>query len=488
MDRRQCLASVAGAVAGLAGCGARPPSQGGGDPTQTERTRTDSTRTESAQTIGVGIATSRYLVRSFAQTPEQRAIDREQITPAAEVPDPLRGALRAARTGGYRTDEASRDLLAAVDRFRHNGGGYRFEPYVRLDGTPYAFDPTVPAFTAHLDTGVEDPPPARTVGPGDLDGLAEPVRAFVRTIGAFTVEVPRDEYRISVVPDDVDAFLDRYDYVRDPEDAGRIVTERVDPGPPYTISLRELTTEDLWGRPVVAAESLPVDLQRFVEDVVASDRRAPAQAPLRSEFRTDALPESYRDRLGPKAGPGSGPYVDLGGTPHAFRATEIHRDRIPVAVAAEPADRRSFTVRVGPSEADSKPAVAGPVEFRSAGALPSVLWIETGTERYLLDSDAYEAVRWSEGESGDVDRRIENVARASVAPGETLEATYAVPEAVPPGQYRAWGSVEVQWTEAGDDRRSPVRPYPFRVVVTVPEGSTTEPRRTRVEPQDVRTS
>lgn len=450
MDRRQYLRFVAGAVSGLAGCATGHPPGG-----------SDTTATPTGASIEVGLETFRYLVWSYAKPREHRTIRPDEITPVTEVPEPLRSVLRAATTGGYETDEVSLDLLAAIDRFREYGYRYHFEPYVSLDGTPHAFDPSVPVFTAHLGTAVEDPPPERTVGYDDLDGFPAPVRDFVWTIGAGAPDALSDEYRISIVPDAVSEFLDRYDYVG----GRRIVTEWVDPGPPYTIEVRELTTDDLWGRPILAAESLPADLRRFVEDVVASARRALVYSPEVSEYRTDEIPASYFERLDTA----DRPYVDLGGTVYEFQTMEIHRDLIPVAVSAATAGPRSFTVAVEPSEAGPKPAVEGSVEFESAGALPSVLWVETESDRYLLDSDAYGDERWRE--SGAVERRVRNVAHESVVPGTPpIEATYAVPEAIPAGRHRAWGLVEVKWTAASDGRSFPALPYPFQVVVTVPEG------------------
>lgn len=480
MERRQYLWLTAGALSGLAGCGTGSQSSSRMEPSPT-RTPNDTVRAENGSDpsptrspgdtgVGVGIETARYLVRSFAQTQDQRAIDTEQITPAVEISNPLQTALEAAVDGGYETDTVSNELLSGIDRFRHNGGGYRFEPYFSLDGTPYAFDPTVPVFVAHLETDIEDPDPDRTVGPDDLEGLAEPVRDFVRTIGAFTVEVPRDEYRISIVPDAVETFLENYDYVRSPGGAGRIVTARVDPGPPYTIEASKLTTEDLWGRPVLAATSLPAHLRRFVETVVASDRRALVYPPLRSEYRTDEIPGAYFDRLGPDQGPGSGPYVDLDGTFYAFRVTEIRRGKIPIAVSTAVVDERSFKVTITPSEEGSKPVIEGSVELEGRGALPSVLWIETMSNRYLLGSDAYDDIRRSEPEgSNGEQRRIDNVERTEVPPGDELSATYRVPDAVPAGTYSAWGLVGVQWTRASDSRRFPTLVYPYQVVVTIPE-------------------
>ena len=466
VDRRRFLLA-AGGIAGLAGCQSTDP-----DPTSSSGSPSGGTPASSATPpattaadgrVDVAIRTARYRVRSYRQTPEQRAIDPDEVVGEADLPESLRTALRAARDDGYETDAASDDLLAAIDSFRHNGGGYRFEPYVRLDGTPYRFDPTVPVFVARLEEVEGDVDPERTVDDEGLDEFDEPVRDLVRTIGAFTTMVPRDEYRISIVPEPVRAFLDEYDYVRDPDTVGRIATERVDPGPPYTIEVSELSTADLWGRRVVEVGTLPADLRLFLESVLASDRRAPVHPPTRTEHRTDSVPSAYFERL--DADPGFGPYVVIDGSTYAFDVREPNRSEIPisVSVAAGSADGRpAFTVRLEPSGGE----VEGPVEFEARGALPSVLWVQAGSARVLLPSEAYESVERSDEPD---ERRIRNLVRAEVAVGESLSATYRVPEGVPAGTHDAWGLFGVSWTDADTGQQYPFVDYPFQVSLTVDE-------------------
>lgn len=242
MHRRRYLMVAAGALAGLAGCGTEPSS------TTPEATtsRPPTTTTEPEPGLAVGIETAAYLVRSVAQDPERRAIEPDDIVPLGHVSDPLRSALEAALEGGYSTDEVETELLAPIDAFRTRGGGDQFEPYVSVNGTPYAFDPRVPYFEARLEDA-EDPDPDRTADHDDLQELAEPAREFAHTIAAFGANVARVEYRVSIVPPSVEAFRQRYDFVRDAVGTGRIVTERVDPGPPYTIEASELTVSDIWG-------------------------------------------------------------------------------------------------------------------------------------------------------------------------------------------------------------------------------------------------
>lgn len=466
MNRRRYLGLVTGLVAGVAGCG-------GNESPQPATVNTPSpvpvTRSPSPTPTGVTaeIELSSYLVKAFGQSPEQRAIDPDEVVPLAELDAPVREALEAAIDGGYTTDSVSEALLAGIDQFREFGGGHRFRPFVSYDGLPYAFEPSVPVFSARLDTDVEEPEPDRTAGPDELDRFAEPVQDFIRVLGAFSVQVTRDEYRISVLPDAVSAFLDAYDYIRDPTGVGRIVTDRLDPGPPYTISARRLTPADRWGRPVIPATSLPPALRDFVATVVASDRRAPIHFPQESEYRTGEVPPAYFDRLGREQGPGSGPYVTLDGTNYAIRVTEIRRELMPVTVSASSVGDRSFSVAVRPSDAGSKPAIEGGLELETRGALPSVLWILTDSDRVLLECDAYEDLRWTDPEGSDgPERRVGNVVRTEIPSDGEVRATYRVPEAVPGGTYHAWGMVMVKWT--ADGRRYPSLPYPFQVEVVVP--------------------
>ncbi len=473
MDRRRYLGLVTGVMAGLAGCGSNISPKRDTTPSPTPAPVTQSstpTQTPTPTGVTADINLSRYLVRSFCQTLEQRAITPEDITPLTEIEDPLRSALRTAIKDEFRTDSIAEALLVGIDQFRHYGGSYRFHPYISVDGTPYIFDPTVPVFTAHLEGDLEDPDPERTAGPDGIDRFPEPVQQFIHTVGAFGVEVARDEYRISVIPEPLADFLDTYEYVQSPANAGRIVTERIDPGPPYTITAHKLTAEEIWGRPIIGAEELSTDLREFVEAVVASNRRAAMYSPMESEYRTDTIPPAYGSRLSYEHGPGSGPYVTLNGTHYAIRVTEIPREKLPVEVTATSVGERSFSVTVQPSDAGPKPSIEGQVELEARGALPSVLWIQTNSDRYLLESDSNENIRWTDSAVSDgPERRIRNIARTEIPPDGQVAATYRVPADVPAGTYEAWGLVRVQWTKAESGRRYPSFPYPFRVGLSVPE-------------------
>lgn len=467
MQRRRFLSVAVGGLAGISGCGSNPSTTTVPASTTSKPTTSiePTTVTETDAGLEASIETTRYLVRSFSQNKEQRAIEPDDITPLDEISDPLRSALEAAVEGGFETDEVGEELLAGIDRFRHFGGGHLFEPYFSVNGIPYAFDPTVPEFVASLDMDVEDADSDKTITGDDLEGLAEPAQDFVRTLGAYGTMVARDEYRISVVAPSVEALLDRYDYVRDPSGVGRIVTERLDPGPPYTIHANELTAEDIWGRPVHRLESLPIDLREFVESVVASDRRTLVYPTSRTEYRTNDLPSGYDQHLGPDQGPGSGPYVEIKGTMYAFRVTEIRREHVPLDVSVRAAGSDAFELTVAPSEAGSKPAIDGPIEVESTWSVPGPLWVHSDGTRHRLDRVETVLKHQEDGES----RPVTDAETVSIPADNELMAIYRVPAEVPPGTYRAWGLVRVSWVAAESNRRSPTWPFPFKVVLTIPE-------------------
>ena len=67
---------------------------------------------------------------------------------------------------------------------------------------------------------------------------------------------------------------------------------------------------------------------------------------------------------------------------------------------------------------------------------------------------------------------LDAATEASVAPGDTLSATYHIPAAVPSGTYAAWGTLRISWTPTDDERPTPPLPFPFQVALQVPPVST----------------
>lgn len=476
MRRRTLLALAGGALTGLAGCGrdAAPGATPATDPSGATGTPTTD---PPANSLSVSIRTDRYYVQTF---PARRTgVDRDAVVPAEEVAPPLREALVRALDddGTFRTDDPSTALLAGIDAFRILGRCYRFRPFVDIDGTVYEFDPSMPEFVATFVPDAEDADPERTADYDEIDPES-PVFDLVDTIAATTTHSCRDDYRISVVPEAVESFVAKYDYLRTGRTTGRIETERIDPGAPYAIRVRELTDADWWGRPVVEAAEQSAPLRRFLREAVGSDRRKRTAAVRHSEYRTDSVPDDYRAALGGDGagddGDGQAPYVRVNGEVYDVRVSEPDRGRAPAVVEAAteppgPDGRERFSVTV---TAVDRPSVDDRFRVSSRGGLPSLLWLTTDEGTRLLDSPVNETIEWQEVDGA---RRVDNVVTADLHPegladtSSFVSATYTVPKGVPPGTHVLWGFVGVSWRSSDPDRRREGEPYPFQVDLDLTE-------------------
>lgn len=468
MRRRALLTFAGGALAGLAGCGTDTLGTDTPETTSTTEPVPATSPATSATTepptddrLSVGLEFDQYLVRTFEIDPHVQEIPPNEIVPEDEIPRVLHDVLREALEDNFSTDDPDEALLNAIDEFRHVGIEYRFEPYVRLDGDSYVFDPTVPEFSASLELDVDDVDPDRTAH-WEEDVDSEAVEAFVRTIAGTTPESPLDTYRMSVVPDAVQAFLDRYDYLETPLTTGRFETDYIDPGPPYTVAIRELTETDVWGREVVDASEMDSELRSFVTTAVNSDRRAPALDAGRTEYRTDELPSSYGKTLAARPNDEGGPFVRIDGTVYSLdvwsKGAEQYPIELAVDVRSDGTGRPAFAVTV--TATDDGPAERR-VGLESPGVLPSVLWARLGTERVRLETPNRDGLEWVD-EAGD-HRQIGNRAQRSLRIGKSLETTYEVPESLPDGAYHLWGLTFVSW----DDIHWRGPPFPFQIVLDV---------------------
>lgn len=482
MRRRPFLALATGALVSVAGCNTSDegtPTDGGtpstttdpGTPTTTDEPSPPDTETPTPDPnplLDVQLQEVPYVARAY-EVPEGLGVDPDHVVPEHEIPRALVNPLRSARYGEYETDDVSEDLLAAVDEFRTRRRT-AIRPYVELDGRNYEFDARVPTFAARLgDDHVDDADPDR-VAPSDGDYESEAVSTFVRALAVGGTHVPREEYRICVVPDAVETFLERYDYVEDHQGVSPIETEWVDEEPPHAISARELTDEDMWGRPVLDGDTLDGEVREFLWTVVESDHRAPATYPDRSEYFTDHVPDAYLDLVASE----DHPYFRLDGTVYGVAAGSPTYD-LPVAVAATalPSDEddpgRRFRLSVTPTTegmADEVDESRG-VTMTSNGALPSVLWVTHGGERHLLESDAYDRSRWYDLENDGRGPRPVNEVLEVLDFGETIAATYVVPD-LPAGTYTSRGWFTISWS-APEQTPGERGFYPFRLAVTVHE-------------------
>jgi len=466
MDRRALLSAIGGVVVALSGCaGDDPATDPAANGTDDGATGTDGERSDdgdgTAELTDVELRTVPHVVTAYEPSPS-RGIDPEHVVSESEIPAALREPLAEAIDGRFETADPGDDLLAAVDEFRVYDRG-ELRPYVELDGTRYAFDPTLPTFTAELvDEGADGYDEDRVLREArrrdDLGSAA--VEAFVRALTASGTHVPRAEYRRCLRPDGVAAFLDEYDYLEDQLGVSRIETSVENEAPPYAIAARELDEADMWDRPVVDESTLDDEVAAFLKRALASSHRGPAMTtPDRSQYFTDEVPDAYEELAAEYEDP---PYYRIDGTVYSVSVGESRYDRVPVSVsvaAVEDADRE-FTLRVAPAPETADGDVKGPYTFTSRGALPSALWVVHEGEREEL------AVVDTEGIEGPPPSRSDGEALESLTAGDEMAATYAVPEGLPAGAYVSRGLFHVSW---GVPNQTPGEygAYPFELELAV---------------------
>ena len=461
MDRRALLSAICGSVAALSGC---VSDDVGTDPKTNETD--DGSPDADGETNGsldAALRTVPYVVSVYEPSPS-RGIDPEHVVPESEVPDALREPLAEALDGGFETDDPSDALLAAVDEFRVYDRG-ELKPYVEIDGTRYAFDPTLPTFTAELTDGEAEEYDEDRVFHEERrhDDLgSEAVEAFVHTLTASGTHVPRDVYRRCLRPEPVAAFLEEYDYLEDQQGVSRIETAVENDDPPSAITARELTEDDMWDRPVVDESELDAELVTFFERALASDHRAPAlPGDDRSQLFADDVPDAYEQFATARDDP---PYYRVDDTVYAVRVGEPRYDRLPVSVSVATsgdADREfTLTVAPAPGNADGDVDATEPFTVTSRGAMPSALWVVHDGERRSLD------IVETEGIEGPQPSRSDGEALESLHANERIATTYGVPGALPPGSYVSRGLFGVSW---GVPDRTPGEHgmYPFELNITV---------------------
>jgi len=466
MDRRALLSAIGGSAVALSGCigdGVDTGSEanGTGDGSSGSGDERSDGGDGPAAALDVEIRTVPHVVTAYEPSPS-RGIDPEHVVPEAEVPDALRDPLIEARVGRFETDDPDDALLAAVDEFRVYDRG-ELRPYVELDGTRYAFDPTLPTFAAELvdeaAEGYDEDRVLREAGRRDDLG-SEAVDTFVNALTADGPNTARGEYRRCLLPDDVAAFLGEYDYLEDGRGVSRIRTAPENEDPPYAITARELTEEDMWDGPVVDESELDDEVVAFFERALASRHRGPAlTTPDRSQYFADDVPDAYEEFA---AGYDESPYYRLDGTVYRIVVGDPRYDRLPVSVsvaAVEDAERE-FALRVAPAPENADGDAEGPYTFTSRGALPSALWAFRDDERVPLD------IVETEGVDGPQPSRSDGEALESVAAGGELAATYAVPEELPADTYVSRGLFRVSWGVPG---RTPDEygAYPFELEIAV---------------------
>lgn len=462
MNRRTLLATLGGSFIGFAGCASvtdtAPTPAGNRTPTagaDTDGQPSTETPTETYTSVSVELRRVEYVVNAFQVAPG-RGINPDDIVPEEEIPNGLLEALHEARDGGFETESISDALLTAIDQFRSSTTG-ELNPYVELAGTNYEFDPVVPIFVAELQDGsLDDYDEDRLLRADERWDLeSEAVQTFVRALTADGTHVPRSQYRRSVVPDAVTEFLDEYDYLEDQQGVSRITTTDRHADPPYTITLDELTPEDMWGRPVVEETDLDDELVTFFDRVLDSKHRKPAlPSPDRWQYFTDAVPNAYSDAVEEYESP---PYFRLDGAVYSIAVGQPRYDRVPVSVSIEEADAsdRAFTLTASPAPEKLDDEIEGPFTFTSRGALPSLLWIVHDGDRFLLNSDQ--------------DGPPDNEALETIHAGDSLSVSCTVPDDLPEGQYVSRGQFGLSWS-IPDQTPGEHGLFPFELLITIEAG------------------
>lgn len=491
--RRTLLALAGSALTGLAGCtgdsGSESDGTSDGTPTGTPGETPTATPdgssgepsggTASELTATVDISPASYLASATpAETHPVLSRRQREPEPIATLPEPLADALQEAHGDGFETDEPAEALLAAVDEIRSRPYRRVSELDVQIDGLAYVADLQLPELEVQLgDEKLEEYDDGRTVTQDD-EFEDEEVNRLVSLIGwDGSPQRHRSSYVRTLVPDDVETFLDSYDYVEDEQGVSPIVVERHNWEPPHTIELREFTDEDRWGREILDAEALEDDLRQFLEAVIESETVVESLP-----FVTDNVPGSYFETVAVESDAQEPPLVRFDGTVYYVNVTEGSHETMPITVVAEAAEptedglaRFRLTVEVTDEKPGATVAPSEPVELHGQIGLPAPLWIPEDGEYHLLYNDRYEVPVASDDDAASWSLAVDDLSLQETAVsqemsvGESLTATYVVPATAPEGSYTLSGTFAALWREDADDHNRTDGVYPFDVEVTLTE-------------------
>ncbi|WP_226481280.1 hypothetical protein [Natrinema amylolyticum] len=477
MYRRALLTLVGGSLTAVAGCSdvadeqtTSPQSNDIPDDTPTGVPSED-------PRIDVDLTTAQYRVHVDEvshPTGINQGINQRNILSAEDRHPDFETAIREARDDGeFQTVDPSEGLLQSIDEFRRFGIGYRYLPYVELDGQEYKFAAAVPEYVYRLDRNHSDAgdPDDIDVDPDRIahfedDVDSELVEAFVDTLAALTPGSPRDSYRRSIVPEEVASFVETYDYLETPQIVAPIEADVEDPGVPYTIRVEELTERDLRGQEILDIDEFDPELRSFLGTAIASPHRAETISTDQREYRTDEIPDLYWEYVTSSRRDVMDPYVRHEGEVYEVRVEEPDRDH-PINLTVTPVsdvERPTFEITISPDETVEED---DEVILQSHGLLPSVLWVGDGDERHLpsvlwagdgderhrLETPVDDRIEWQEVDQDEADRKdaeyatpdrvIVNRQRDTLVAGQSITRAYTLPESVSDGTYRGWASLEV---------------------------------------------
>lgn len=454
-------------------------------------------------TVSVEFRPKRYLAGALRpEAANQREVEPGDVRDLSDLPEPLRAAVAAAVDDEFERQTVSPDLLEAIDQLRGRSMTDRVErPYVRVDGRVYVFEPKVPEMLVEPGPAATPANESAVFDARDFHERADEfdpaVEALVSALKYNGPNAPRVPHSRSDVPDAVEKFLERYDYVEDTEGVFRIAVTWRHTEPPYRIEVREFTDEDRYDRRIVDAADLSPEVRSFCESVVAAIDRQPSPP-----FLPESIPDEFFEMLQPTGSIRTDPFVRLDGTVYYVGVTRAEYEQVPVDVAIEPHktptdDRPGFTVRLSVTDGGAATdVVAGePVELFGHAVVPGVLWVAHDGEYLLLNSEDYavdvervsaletvavarmalevgdrdvelyaaetetQSTSWSL--DLDVDRIREATVTEAVPVGEEHSATYTIPDVVPAGTYTLPGFFGARWPADPPPLASAV--YPFEI-------------------------
>ncbi|SDR40030.1 hypothetical protein [Natronobacterium texcoconense] len=465
MHRRTVLATAG--FAAVAGCIADPSNPSPGtDPTPSE---TD----EIPSTFDATLSFPSYVLSMSEQLADEASSG--QITDFADLEEPVAETLEEAIDDGpYETEEADDDVLEGLFGLQ----------YVERGGTVYEISYSMPEYVvSSRDVSEDEVDSDRTISAMDdtlrvmgvdnretiraVNAVLEPFRGSTNEGGASD-----HDYRATILDDHLEEFLETYDYVvypsdgdDEPEPEGYVELEldHEDPGPPYTVSVTEVTDEQRYGRPVVDVATYP--------DPAADALHAAAE---RRSLRTDERPEGIDVALEDDA------YVRIGDGVYEPALESVDHDAVPVSleITDVDSDDRAFTLEVSADDEPISLFSGAPEPFGVVGAYPvtedgdastddgrAILWTDT----YEEDGHVHVGERDGEPSIGVNDIGI----TTRLEPGDSMSEIYEIRDewGFEGGHYRFEDALSVEWggdlEGPSDDTES--SSYPFVVSLAVPE-------------------
>lgn len=464
--RRQLLSTTAalGLGTSIAGCNqATSPASTTPNETNSNPTTTPSTSTTPRATVA--LSQESHVAKAWT-TPQHRfTFPKGDAVPLSELDAAVRTPVQTAiETPAYTTTDPSQELLAAIDDV----------DLITHEDTVWTVEHTFPTVTIRLDTKIatDEPVDEQTVRhDADVIRSNDAIANVVSTIAPTGVETEPRPYETTQLAPVVQEFLDTYDYITTPRGPGELVVSRTTRSPPHTIRAREATDEELYGRQIRAAADYGPPTNQFIDRLLASDRKTPANYQDRIHVR---YPDDVPWQFARDIDSGSN-YVRVDDDIYGFDTRHLHWNELPISVTAtNPDDTDSSTDPV-----DIQLAVrnTGPktVELLMAGVSPfGVLWADGPDGERVLWNDAYEDTEHIDIKNDQV--VPESRAELVLGTGETQSRQYRLGHdnldtntTLQPGTYEVLGSLWAKWpTYDGAneyDWRSQLFPYTLTIEI-----------------------